>query len=343
MNKVLLLAPLALALGVATFIGLPSNPISPPPPPTSARSVEPVTALPQAAATAAAQPARPAAQEPALPPSFAGTEVDGRFHLDADGQLLISEDIRRIFDYFLTALGEEPLRASVERLQAYIATQLQTPAREQALALLDQYLQYKRELVLLERDWPQLASLDALRQREAAVLALRARLFSREAQQAFFASEEAYNRYSLERLAIEQNAALDAAAKGAALQRLREGLPAELQAGVLSQLQTELRQQTAQIQAQGGNAEQIRQLRLQLVGSQATERLEALDRERQAWHRRLEDFRQASARIQNSPGLGEDDKAAAIERLAAERFDARERLRLEAAEQLAQARMQAAQ
>ena len=32
---------------------------------------------------------------------------------DANGNLLISEDIRRIFDYFLAAAGEAPLRASI--------------------------------------------------------------------------------------------------------------------------------------------------------------------------------------------------------------------------------------
>ncbi|NMY50659.1 lipase secretion chaperone [Pseudomonas sp. WS 5011] len=270
-----------------------------------------------------------------LPASFGGTTVDGVFRLDANGNLLISEDIRRIFDYFLAAAGEEPLRTSVERLRAYIAAELPANAREQALVLLNQYLDYKRELVLLERDLPQMANLDALRQREAAVQALRARIFDSETQQAFFAREEAYNQFTLQRLAILQNSQLDDAGKAAAVDQLRNSLPAEMQDTVLPQLQNELRQQTARLQAAGAKPEQIRQLRQQLVGAEATQRLEVLDQQRQTWKKRIAQYSTEKAAIENNPGMSASDKRAAIAQLAAENFDEREQLRLEAAEQLA--------
>ena len=82
------------------------------------------------------------------------------------------------------------------------------------------------------------------------------------------------------------------------------------------------------LQARGGDAVQLRQLRQQLVGNAATERLEALDRQRQVWQQRLADFEQEKSRIEHSQGLGEADKQAAIERLAEQRFDSSERLRL---------------
>ena len=270
-----------------------------------------------------------------LPASFGGTTVDGVFRLDANGNLLISEDIRRIFDYFLAAAGEEPLRTSVERLRAYIAAELPANAREQALVLLNQYLDYKRELVLLERDLPQMANLDALRQREAAVQALRARIFDSETQQAFFSREEAYNQFTLQRLAILQNNQLDDAGKAAAVDQLRNSLPAEMQDTVLPQLQNELRQQTARLQAAGAKPEQIRQLRQQLVGAEATQRLEVLDQQRQTWKKRIAQYSTEKAAIENNPGMSASDKRAAIAQLAAENFDEREQLRLEAAEQLA--------
>ena len=270
-----------------------------------------------------------------LPASFGGTTVDGVFRLDANGNLLISEDIRRIFDYFLAAAGEEPLRTSVERLRAYIAAELPANAREQALVLLNQYLDYKRELVLLERDLPQMANLDALRQREAAVQALRARIFDSETQQAFFAREEAYNQFTLQRLAILQNSQLDDAGKAAAVDQLRNSLPAEMQDTVLPQLQNELRQQTARLQAAGAKPAQIRQLRQQLVGAEATQRLEVLDQQRQTWKKRIAQYSTEKAAIENNPGMSASDKRAAIAQLAAENFDEREQLRLEAAEQLA--------
>lgn len=183
-----------------------------------------------------------------LPTSFRGTSVDGSFSVDASGNLLITRDIRNLFDYFLSAVGEEPLQQSLDRLRAYIAAELQEPARGQALALMQQYIDYKKELVLLERDLPRLADLDALRQREAAVKALRARIFSNEAHVAFFADEETYNQFTLERLAIRQDGKLSAEEKAAAIDRLRASLPEDQQESVLPQLQSELQQQTAALQ-----------------------------------------------------------------------------------------------
>lgn len=264
-----------------------------------------------------------------LPRSFNGTRIDGRLQQDAAGNLIIDGDVRRLFDYFLSAIGAEPLTHSVQRLRQYIDAQLPEPAQTQAQNLLDQYLDYKRELLALDSA-ARPHSLPALRERLAAVQALRARIFSQTAHQALFANEEAYDRFTLERLAIQLEPGLDANAKGAALDRLHAALPAELQDALVPQLQTQLRQQTAALQARGGDATQLRQLRQQLVGNAATERLEALDRQRQAWQQRLAEFEQEKSRIERSQGLGEADKQAAIERLAEQRFDSSERLRLQA-------------
>jgi lipase chaperone LimK len=336
-NKALLLLPLLFAACLALMLYLEPGhlPDRLNPPATAATAISPAPVA-QDLSAAVVGPEKEAARL-ALPASFVGTEVDGRFRVDAAGNLIVSEDIRRIFDYFLASLGEESLDASVARLRGYIDGQLQEPARARAQALLDQYLAYKRELVLLERDLPQLASLDAMRQREAAVQALRARLFDGESHRAFFAREEGYNRFTLERLAIRQDAGLSDEEKGAAVDRLRASLPEELQDMVLPQLQQELRQHTARLQATGASAAQIRQLRQQLVGAEATARLEALDSQRQGWQKRLDEYLAAKAAIQANEGLSSGDKRAAIEALAAEGFDERERLRLEAAEQLAAA------
>jgi lipase chaperone LimK len=336
-KKSLLLAPLAFTacLGVLLYLQRPA--------PASIATQAPTEAAPQQDAGAPlASPDKPKAAPTTvtnpLPASFAGTEVDGVFRLDAQGNLLISEDIRRIFDYFLAAIGEEPLQASIERLQGYIVGQLAEPARQQALDLLEQYLQYKRELVLLERDLPQMANLEALRQRELAVQALRARLFDSTTQQAFFAREEAYNQFSLQRLAIVHDPRLDDAAKAVAVEQLRHSLPAEMQDAVLPQLQNELRSQTEQLRASGASPAQIRQLRQQLVGAEATQRLEALDQQRQHWARRIAQYQEEKAAIEANTGLSAQEKSHAIERLIEASFDERERLRLEAATQLAAAR-----
>ena len=339
MKKIILLLPVLFTACVAITLYL--EPASPTPARTFAGSPEttPASRLPATqphVGTSSAVASPSSAKQ--LPASFSGTQVDGVFQVDEQGNLRITRDIVQIFDYFLSAIGEETLTQSIERLQAHIRNQLPAPAEAQALALLEQYLDYKRQLVLLERDLPQLPSLDALKQREMAVQALRARLFSSEAHQAFFAAEESYNLFTLERLAIQRDDSLDANAKGAALDRLRDGLSKELQASVLPQLHTELRSQTSALQAAGGSAEQVQALRQQLVGNQAASRLQALDQQRQNWKQRLERFQQGKSAIENHSGLTSADKQAAIQRLMQEQFDERERLRLDASAQLASAR-----
>nr|WP_239481990.1 lipase secretion chaperone [Pseudomonas insulae] len=333
----LLLLPVTFLACVALLLYWQADPAPTPAIPAAAPVADTVSTAPEPAPAAAVDRA-PAATLPtgvaALPPSFRGTEIDGQLRVDAAGNLIISQEIRNLFDYFLSAIGEEPLKVSIRRLQDYIAAVLDEPAQSQAQALLEQYLAYKRELVLLERDLPVLADLDAIRRREAAVHELRARIFSPEAHEAFFALEEAYNRFNLERLAISRDDKLDDSAKGEAIDRLRESLPEALQDSVLPSLQSELHSRTQELEAQGASPEQIRALRQQLVGNDATTRLEALDQERAAWKQRLSTYSAEKARIEAQQGLSDVDKQTAIKRLAEEGFNAQERLRLEAAEQL---------
>lgn len=289
-------------------------------------------------ATAAPTPSRqllkaqPATQgSPQLPMSFKGTQVDGQFRLDEAGNLLIGAELRHLFDYFLTAAGEEPLTNSIERLRRYIVAKLPEPAQSQASAVLTQYLNYKRQLLDLETTYSQTTDISALRQRLSAVQALRARVLEPAVHQAFFALDEAYDRFSLERLAIQADSALDSDAKGRAIDQLRARLPADLQELLVPQLQSELREQTAALQAQGADAQQVRQLRQQLVGSEAAARLEALDRQREQWQQRVTVYRQERQRIEAARGLDDVERRSAIERLEAEQFDEGERLRLVAA------------
>lgn len=341
MRKLLLLFPVAFAGALAILLQWGGKP-APAAPGVAPSTVATTTSAPLALAPVSPSVPRAPSTETTgaktMPTSLSGTEVDGRFHLDSSGNLLITEDVRRIFDYFLSTQGEEPLTSSIHRLRGYIADHLDAPAEGQAMALLDQYLDYKRQLVQLERDMPLLADLNALRQREAAVQALRARIFSVDAHQAFFANEEAYNAFTLQRLAIQRDSSLNPAAKAAAIDQLRSALPDELQALAASQLQAELRVQVGALRDAGGSPEQVRQLRQQLVGAEATIRLEALDQQRLQWQQRLQSYLKERSRIEASEGLSQGDKATAIARLEEEGFNPQERLRLQAAAELAATR-----
>lgn len=338
MKRILVVGILATLAAVPLFWLTPPAP-APSPAPQEQAAASPVVldareatqALPAAAVKRAAAPA-------ALPLSFRGTRIDGELPVDASGNLVVTEGVRRLFDYFLSTLGEEPLSSSVLRLRTYLEQQLPPAAAAQAGALLTRYLDCKRQLLDLERGFPRADDIDALQRRLQAVQALRARLFSPQTHQAFFAVDEQYDRYGLERLAIRLNPALTAQQKGQALDRLHASLPDELKDAIVPGLQQVLREQSARLQASGGTPLALRQLRQQLVGNAATQRLEVLDASRDQWRQRLAAYRVEKRRIEASRGLSEQDKTRAVAQLAAERFDETERLRLDAAERLAAAR-----
>lgn len=334
MKKIAVLLVLTLVVGVAIYWREPSGAVQTRTQSVSTPSLANTSSSVQTPAPASSVRPSPAAAIRRLPPSFAGTQIDGRLRVDSSGGLIIESDIRRTFDYFLASIGEEPIEASVTRLRHYIEAQLPPPGRGQALRLLSQYLDYKRQLLALEQNQMQRPDLDAMRERLRAVQQLRAGIFDVEVHHAFFALEEAADSFTLERLAIRRDPTLDAAAKGAAIDSLQATLPADLRDGLVAQQQLELREQTRALQASGGSPTDLRRLRQELVGNAATERLERLDLTRQQWHKRLAAYRQEKSRIESNRGLGDADKRAAIARLAVDHFEEKERSRLEAAERL---------
>lgn len=272
-------------------------------------------------------PARltPAAQEPT---SLRGTQVDGELLVDARGNLVLTSQVRHLFDYFLSLIGEESSQQARQRIRDHLTAQLDEPARSQALELLETYLDYQYQLVDLEARFPVAERLEDLLAREQAVQQLRARLFSREAHEAFFAGEEIYNNFTLERLTIQQDPSLSDREKGLAIEALRENLPEEMQQLLVPQIHNDLREQTLALRAAGADEGRIRQLRMGMLGPEATERLEELDRSRAEWRERVEAFQQERERILSQPGLAESDRRAAVNALLEEQFTANERLRL---------------
>ena len=88
-------------------------------------------------------PIRVHAPPPPLPRSLADTEIDGGFTSGGDGELVADERAREVFDYFLTADGEEPISTIRARVADVARRDRVDPDR--ALALFDRYLAYRAD------------------------------------------------------------------------------------------------------------------------------------------------------------------------------------------------------
>ena len=172
--------------------------------------------------------------------TWAGTEIDGELKADQNGNLVIDRELRDFFDYMLSAVGELEPDAVLEIMSAYAQQQLPTPAVEQLMALLDDYLAFKESAQAL-RSTPLVAHATQspayhykiLQETFASLKLLRRTHMSSEAVTAFFADEEAYAEYSIERMRITQADNLSAQQKQQQLDALVWQLPQGLQQSLL--------------------------------------------------------------------------------------------------------------
>lgn len=273
-----------------------------------------------------------------LPASLRDTEVDGELEVDAAGRLKITNGIRRLFDYFLSATGEEPLETILARIRAYIRHKLPAGPAAEAEQLLDAYIAYKRGLDGIQQVAPPVGGqidLQAVKYQMQQVGALRSQYFSAEVIAAFFADEDAYDRYTLARLEVMQDRQLSAAARAQQLAALEQQLPPALQESLkaINQYQN-LQALTDDWQKRGGSPAELRQIRENLVGPEAADRLENLDRERAQWSQRMSAWLAERAAILANPALGDQDRQMQVSAARQQRFQVSEILRVESLERM---------
>jgi lipase chaperone LimK len=263
-----------------------------------------------------------------LPESFRNTVVDGVFRLDTSGNLIVTDDVRKVFDYFMLTVSDEGLKASVERLRDYVESELPEPARAQVNALLSQYIDYKVGLVEFERAQQVVLNPDSLMERELALKNLRLQFFDEQAYKAFFGFEELHNNYKLNYVKILNDKNYDAQTKQAMINDLRGAVPDELRYLVVTDEQDDLLSELDAINAKEARGENVYEARAQLVGPEAAQRLDELGRQREAWNEKVLEFFRAKEEIESSNGLSDADRREGVRKLVLERFDRAEQLRL---------------
>jgi lipase chaperone LimK len=252
------------------------------------------------------------------PDSLQDTAIDGALAVDGDGRLLVTPEVRRFFDYFFVATGEEDDDRIRARIEAEIRARLHGPARDAALALLDRYLDYRER----GRALAATATLGAEpTARVEALRRLRRESFGEQDAAALFADEEAALAVAAEQRRIAADPGLSDDERAARLAALEAQLPQavrEARAAVTAPLR--LARDEAALREIGGSAEEIRALREQVVGRAAADRLAALDQRRAEWQARVDTYRQERAAIDADPSLAAEQRETALEALRASHF-----------------------
>jgi lipase chaperone LimK len=100
----------------------------------------PPRAAPPPPPRAVAAPRPPARALPPPPSSLRGTDVDGDLERDAAGRFVATPAARLLFDYFLSAAGEEPAATIRARVAAEARRRLPAAEADAAMDLYDHYV-----------------------------------------------------------------------------------------------------------------------------------------------------------------------------------------------------------
>lgn len=242
-------------------------------------------------------------------------------------------ELKRLFDYYLSAVGEQSIDAISQQIQLALDQRLPPEHTAAAKRLLGLYLAFKLELVALDKTHMADASgAQALRKRFVAMQDLRAQFFSAEEVKGMFGFEDLYDTDALARLEIDQNPDLSTAQKRARIAALDAAMPATLRADREAPRAVMLAEQKVlEMRAKGASDDDIYRLRAQTFDAQAASRLAALDRDEQAWKTRIARYLEVRSHlIKSMADAPENERQAALDQLQQAQFTAMERPRLAA-------------
>lgn len=285
-----------------------------------------------------------------LPDSLRGTTLDNALKVDEEGHLLISSDIKDVFDYFLSTISEEDLDTILLRVDEYLTHYLQEPALSESKAILAQYIEFKYSLMTLEQDMAETLSqmsqqdkagggyLDFLRKQMDQRNSQREHFLDPAVYEAFYAEEQRYDEYTYSRLLVTSNKSLSATERLEKIAEYQSTLPEDVRQSIKdTQITDELKLRTEKVLADGGDQQQVRELRREMFGDEAVQRFDELDQQRAQWESRINEYLTQRANILNNQGLAKDELNTQVDILRASLFDEPEQLRVRSIERHAEA------
>ncbi|MBP2604439.1 lipase secretion chaperone [Acinetobacter calcoaceticus] len=257
------------------------------------------------------------------------TEVNCQLKIDSSQHLVVNSQTRDCFEYFITQYGENDLEQIKTHFGKFIQGQYLEPARSQIMDLWTRYLKYREQLAQIQAPSAKQQDKNYFQKIFNSIQDIRKRFFSASEIEGLFSSEDIYQNYTLDRMQILEDSSLSEIEKARKLKERFEELPEDWQQNLqeLSKLD-DLHTLTKQIKARNGSAEELRQMRTALVGAEATQRLETLDTQRNAWQQRVTSYLNGRDEIIKS-NMSDNAKNQAIQQLRQQQFNSsQEQLRL---------------
>ncbi|HDZ3730751.1 TPA: lipase secretion chaperone [Vibrio harveyi] len=229
------------------------------------------------------------------------------------------------FEYTLSGLGEQ----SLEEIKANVKTgESQLDSLGISAELFETYLAYKEALSKLEPFEGNSLSLNELKQLNDAILAMQSAFFTDEQIAQLFDEENRLRQLAIDKLTIRETE-LDADSQQQMLEENLASQPKYIQQSERNNALVIELNQTSEMSAQEKYL-----ARVDLVGEEGAERLQALDEQRASFNASLNDYLEKRAEIINNDFLGEEEKKTEIAGLREQSFEQNQRRRIEALERI---------
>ncbi|HGY9613481.1 lipase secretion chaperone [Vibrio harveyi] len=229
------------------------------------------------------------------------------------------------FEYALSGLGEQ----SLEEIKANVKTgESQLDSLGISAELFETYLAYKEALSKLEPFEGNSLSLNELKQLNDAILAMQSAFFTDEQIAQLFDEENRLRQLAIDKLTIRETE-LDADSQQQMLEENLASQPKYIQQSERNNALVIELNQTSEMSAQEKYL-----ARVDLVGEEGAERLQALDEQRASFNASLNDYLEKRAEIINNDFLGEEEKKTEIAGLREQSFEQNQWRRVEALERI---------
>lgn len=258
------------------------------------------------------------------------TQINCQIKVDAANRMIVNEQTKDCFEYFITQYGEKTIPQIKADFLSYVKISYQEPVLSQLSDLWTRYVDYRSQLGDLQAPTADKDSAKYYQQIVENTKSLRQKFFSDYEIQGLFGTQDIYDQYTVDRIAIMDDKKLSANEKAQKLKERFENLPEDWKENLkqLSQLE-DLRKLTAEIKARGGSAQELHQMRTSLVGPEATQRLETLDVQRNDWKGKVTQYLSERDTIMDS-NMSDSAKQSAIAQLKSQKFiNSQEQLRLQ--------------
>ncbi len=271
-----------------------------------------------------------------------GTDVDGGLKLDANGHLLLAIDVKDFFDYFLSAVGEVTPEQAIAEIHSQLLERLPSDAAKQAMRLLNDYLDYQKNMTELmakplipadQQDYAYFAK--TMKESFDEVKMLRRQYMSPDAVEAFFGLEESFSEFSVKNIEIQADVSLSDSEKQQRKQALENKMPEQMRVTAeASRARIDLVTQAQTLINDGADSGSVRRLLESKFESPEVEHILGFYRQEQQWKGRLDSYLSRKQRLVQD-GLSDTDQQKQLSRLRQEYFNEDEIPRLKAEEAIA--------